>query len=147
MKYEPFDRIEIVHMQGELSARWVFVVSGYHKQISSPQVGNFDRPFYHMFSTASTVTRVPRIGPSELSRSLPDAQASRCTPRLAGWNDMRHQNDSYFIKSTFGHILKDGKTASICCVKALEWAISQSCTLFLAYFCSFTAIWPLINGL
>ncbi|MCP4070943.1 MAG: hypothetical protein GY742_04280 [Hyphomicrobiales bacterium] len=87
MKHELFDRIEVVHMQGELSA----AVPGYHKRISTPQLGNFDRPFYHMFSTASTVTREPRIGSSELSRSLPDAQASRCTPRLVEWNDMGHQ--------------------------------------------------------
>ncbi|MCP4083081.1 MAG: hypothetical protein GY743_22910 [Planctomycetaceae bacterium] len=32
MKYESFDRIEIVHLQGELRARWVFGLPGYHKR-------------------------------------------------------------------------------------------------------------------
>ena len=38
------------------------------------------------------------------------------------------------------HIREDGKTAAICRVKALEWANSPSSVLFLAYYCSFTAI-------
>ncbi len=87
MKYESFDRIEIVHMQGEFRA----VLPGYHKRNSTLQVDNFDRPVYHMFSTASIIDRVPHIGPSALLRSLPDAQASRYAPRLAEWTDMGHQ--------------------------------------------------------
>ena len=38
------------------------------------------------------------------------------------------------------HIREGGKTAAICRVKALEWAKSPSSVLFLAYYCSFTAI-------
>ncbi|MCP4072067.1 MAG: hypothetical protein GY742_10075 [Hyphomicrobiales bacterium] len=91
MKYESFDRIEIVHMQGEFRARWIFGVPGYHKRNSTLQVDNFDRPVYHIFSTASIADRVPHIGPSALLRSLPDAQASRYAPRLAEWTDMGHQ--------------------------------------------------------
>ena len=87
MKYESFDRIEIVHLQGELRA----VVPGYHKRNSTLQVDNFDRPVCCVFSTVSIVDRVPHIGPSALLRSLPDAQASRCVPRLAEWTDMGHQ--------------------------------------------------------
>jgi hypothetical protein len=49
MKYESFDRIEIVHLQDELRA----VLPGYHKRNSTLQVGNFDRPVYHMFSITS----------------------------------------------------------------------------------------------
>ena len=87
MKYESFDRIEIVHLQGELRA----VLPGYHKRNSTLQVGNFDRPVCCVFSIASIVDRVPHIGPSALLRSLPDAQASRYAPRLAEWTDMGHQ--------------------------------------------------------
>ena len=91
MKYESFDRTEIVHLQGELSA----VVPEYHKRNSTLQVSNLGRPIYHMFSIASTVARVSHIDPSEsllaLGQSLPDAQASRYAPRLAEWTDMGHQ--------------------------------------------------------
>jgi hypothetical protein len=83
MKYESFDRIEIVHLQGELRARWGFGLPGYHKRNSTLRVDNFDRPVCCMFSTASTVVRVPHIGPSPSLQSLPDAQASRCASRLA----------------------------------------------------------------
>ncbi len=87
MKYESFDRIEIVHLQDELRARWVFGLPGYHKRNSTLQADNFDRPVYHMFSIASIVDRVPTIDRSEspltLARSLPDAQALR----LAEWSD------------------------------------------------------------
>ncbi|MCP4073066.1 MAG: hypothetical protein GY742_15215 [Hyphomicrobiales bacterium] len=79
MRYESFDRIEIVYLQGELRA----VLPGYHKRNSTLQVDNFDRPIYRMFSIASIADRVPPIGPSALLRSLPDAQASRYAPRLA----------------------------------------------------------------
>jgi hypothetical protein len=51
------------------------------------------------------------------------------------------------VAGQIDHILKDGKTASICIVKAFEWAISPSGALFLAYFCSFTAISTLIMSL
>jgi len=91
MKYESFDQIEIVCLQGELRA----VLPGYHKRNSTQQVDNFDRPVYLMFSITSIMDRVPHIGPSKspmvLARSLPDAQASRCAPRLAEWTDMGHQ--------------------------------------------------------
>ncbi len=87
MKYESFDRIEIVYLQGELRA----VVPGYHKRNSTSQVDNFDRPVSSLFSITSIVDRVPHIGPSASLRSLPDAQASRYAPRLTEWIDMGHQ--------------------------------------------------------
>ncbi len=95
MKYESFDRKEIVHLRGELCARWFFGLPGYNKRNATLQVDNFDGPVCRMFSTASIVSSVPRIGPSQsplvLRRSLPDSQVSRCAPRLAEWTDMGHQ--------------------------------------------------------
>jgi len=87
MKYELFDRVEISHSLGELCA----VVPGHHKHGSTTRVGNFDRPICRIFSKCSPLVRVPHIGPSASLRSLPDALASRCTPRLAECTDMGHQ--------------------------------------------------------
>ncbi len=94
MKYESFDPIEIVHIQGEFRARWVFGVPGYHKRNSTLRVDNFDRPVSSMFSTASIVGKVSHIDPSAHSfvgRSLPDAQVLRYAPRLVEWTGMGHQ--------------------------------------------------------
>ncbi len=77
MKYESFDRIEIVPMQDEFRARWVFGVSGYHKRNSTLQVNNFDRPNQHFISMTCSVNRVLHTGPFAsplvLGRGLRDA--------------------------------------------------------------------------
>ncbi len=68
MKYESFDRNEIVDMQGEILRPG----ASYHKQNSTWQTGNFDRPICPVFSTSSMFSGVPHIDPSTLLRSLPD---------------------------------------------------------------------------
>ncbi len=49
------------------------------------------------------------------------------------------------VAGQIDHIQKDGKTASICCVKALEWVTSPSrrtfpC-IFLQFYCHFDPVY------